>query len=231
MTVDELLAHIFERRTHPLYPRFEAWVRASRRFRAFAETYRDKIRKKLRMADDDEKRKSLIAELEAAYLLTNDQRFALEYEKQPADKSRAPDFALTFRVSTPFNLEVTRLRLAEAVDDALLTRKLIDAVCDKVGQMPAGSVNVLLITADVPLSLDLVTESMKTLRTRAESKAEDFFTGRGFQNAVDFLRQFGRLSAILCMDNQAPVLWQNSLAKRALPRELLNALHKVFAAD
>lgn len=231
MTVDDLLAHIFERRDGSFYSAFEGWVRESRRFRTFAEAYRDKIRKKLRVADNAEKRQSLFAELETAYQLLHDQRFALEYEKQPSDKSRAPDFSLTFRVSTPFSLEVTRLRLPQQIDDALLTRKLIDAVCDKVGQMPPGVVNVLLIAADVPIAAELLTAAMKMLRERAEGKREEFFIGRGFHDSVDFLRQYGRLSMVIYRGATSSAIWQNSLAKRSLPKDLLNALHNIFAAD
>ncbi len=231
MTVDDLLAHIFERRDDSLYPAFAGWVRESRRFRTFAEAYKDKIRKKLRMADNAEKRQSLFAELETAYRLLGDQRFMLEYEKQSPDKSRAPDFSLTFRVSTPFSLEVTRLRLPQQMDDNVLSRKLIDAVCDKVGQMHPGVVNVLLIIADIPIAAELLIAAMKVLRERAEGKREDFFIGRGFRDSVDFLRQYGRLSMIICGGATSSAVWQNSLAKRPLPKDLLNALHNIFATD
>ena len=53
MTIAELINAIFETQVPFWQDQFEEWVRSSRRFRAFAETYRDKIRKKLRNVRDD----------------------------------------------------------------------------------------------------------------------------------------------------------------------------------
>lgn len=69
MTIPELLKNIFENRQPFWAVAFEQWLRESRRFRAFAETYRDKIRKKLRHAQDEDTLKDLYYELETAYRL------------------------------------------------------------------------------------------------------------------------------------------------------------------
>jgi hypothetical protein len=52
-TVDELLDYIFEGKKPALYPEFERWIRGSRRFKAFATTFRSKIRSKLKTARDE----------------------------------------------------------------------------------------------------------------------------------------------------------------------------------
>src|SRR5512134_1696945 len=54
MQVDELLAYLFDGQPHILAPSMERWLAASRLFTAFVTTFRDKIRKKLRTAQDPE---------------------------------------------------------------------------------------------------------------------------------------------------------------------------------
>ena len=68
-TLDELLDEIFDGKKPDLYPEFEGWVRGSRRFKAFAISYRAKIRTKLKNVRDDGGMKDLRAELETAALL------------------------------------------------------------------------------------------------------------------------------------------------------------------
>jgi hypothetical protein len=239
MTISELLAYIFEGRPGDASAQFEGWVRSSRRFRTFAETYRDKIRKKLRNLEDDEALKSLFAELEVAYCLLADQRFAIEYEKYGTGKQRGPDFSLHYRTNTLLNLEVTRLRSFQPMPETdvgmILARKLNDALLDKVGQMPAGTLNALLILGDFALSPDALSEVLVSLRRRAEAKQEDFFANRGFTDAADFLKYFRRLSVIYYRvvsrpsENAALTVWHNSLAKGVVPRDLLNALQHILA--
>src|SRR6476661_6351596 len=115
MLVDELLTHIFEARTHALAAQFALWLASSARFRAFAEQYRDKIRKKVRGIRDQEGLRDLTFELEIAYLLLSERRFTVEYEKGGVCKQRGPDFYVTFRTHTHFNVEVKRFR-SSAID-------------------------------------------------------------------------------------------------------------------
>lgn len=232
----ELLNIIFEIRQPFWMAEFEQWVCDSRRFRAFAETYTDKIRKKLRQARDDATLKDLYCELETAYRLLQDERMAVEYEKQAQLKQRSPDFAVTYRVNTTFNVEVTRLRMlanSSAVDDEeiarVLTRKVLDGVCDKLGQMLPSVVNILFIIPEWEISHTGLLATMNALRISAELKNDTFFVQRGFQDARDFLKSFQRLSAIFCQNghDKPYVLWLNSLARHAVPKELLNALQKL----
>ena len=143
-TVDELLDAIFEHKHPSLYPDFERWVRSSRRFRAFAVTYQTKIRSKLKRVQDEGGMQDLRAELETAASLLRDERFTLEYEKYAASKHRGPDFTVTCRTHTPFNVEVRRicfLELGEGDSEAQI-RKVMAVLCEKVGQMPAGIINL-----------------------------------------------------------------------------------------
>lgn len=237
MTIPELLKNIFENRQPFWAAEFEQWLRESRRFRTFTETYRDKIRKKLRHAQDEDSLKDLYYELETAYRLMQDQRITLEYEKQAQLKQRAPDFAVSFRVNTLFNVEVTRLRrpaedsrLVDADEiERILSRKLIDGICDKLGQMLPSTINVLLMTPAWEITHTELLATLNTLRISAEQKNDAFFTRQGFQDSRDFLKHFQRLSAIFCRSEgqQTYVLWLNPLARHAIPKELLNALQKL----
>src|SRR5262249_26868711 len=114
MTVSELLAYIFDDPAQALAAQFADWATASTRFRAFATTYRDKIPKKIRGVGDAEGLKDLWFELETAYILLQEPRFSVEYEKYGVGKSRGPDFCVTFKANLPFNLEVTRMRNSDS---------------------------------------------------------------------------------------------------------------------
>jgi len=104
----ELTAYLFGAVHSPLAAEVGRWLLASPRFRAFAETYRDKIRKKNRGPRDDEGRRDLVFELSVALRLLEERRFLIEYEPYGVGQ-RAPDFRVTFR-SVHFNVEVRRLR-------------------------------------------------------------------------------------------------------------------------
>ncbi len=95
----------------PVAEEVVGWLAESRRFRAFAEAHRDKIRKKLRGARDADARRDVRAELRVAHLLLADRRIELAFEAYGSGKP-GPDFTVTFRGERAFNLEVTRLRRA-----------------------------------------------------------------------------------------------------------------------
>jgi hypothetical protein len=221
MLVDELVQQIFEGRNRSLSAPFKEWAESSRRFRAFSEEHANKIRKKARLADDPDNLLDLRCELETAYLLFHEKRFEVAYEKLATSGGRAPDFSVMFRTHTPFNVEVTRPRL----DDAI-TPKLMESICDKVGQMPGGVVNVVVIYAPGAEGDHLV-EAASSLRALAERKVEEYFTRRGFPDARAFIRQFHNLSAVV-LKADATFIWANSLAKKPVPDDLLKALHRTF---
>src|SRR2546427_6188269 len=139
--LDELIAYLFGADHSPLAAEIGPWLIASPRFRAFAEAYRDKIRKKARVLRDDESRRDFAFELAIAMRLLEERRFALEYESYGVGK-RAPDFRLTFRTNLRFNVEVRRLRRAPTSGAPADSAPLVRAVCDKLGQLPPAMTNV-----------------------------------------------------------------------------------------
>jgi hypothetical protein len=235
MTADDLLAYIFEGKRHALAEQFAAWVVASVRFRTFAELYRDKIRKKLRGIRDEEGLRDLQFELEMAFLLLGERRFTLEYEKGGVGKQRGPDFCVTYKTHTPFNVEVKHIRLGEAGtrSDQQEFSKLAYTACQKIGQLPPGMINLLVVAydGDGHNGFD-VAGAMNRLRALAEQRDEEFFTRRGFAGSRDFLKQYSRLSAALFRGSGgAPsVLWANALAKHRLPADLRTILLRLDCA-
>ncbi|MBI5670625.1 MAG: hypothetical protein HZC41_21750 [Chloroflexi bacterium] len=227
LSLDDLLNSIFEQSASTLRPEFEAWVRESKAFRAFAETYQGKIRKKIRTAPGEDGLKDVRLELETARCLLSDKRFTLQYEPLAAGKTCGPDFAVTFR-SAPFHLEVTRLRpVGEQTGEGNITR-LTETLGDKTGQMPAGAVNVLFIAAEMPVTAADLAAAGKRLKTLADTKQEQFFIRHGYDDAADFLRQYRHLSAVLVRCPPDHPHWLNSLARHPLPKDLLLALQKLL---
>jgi hypothetical protein len=221
----ELVTYLFQNKKHFLSAQVAEWAQASRRFRAWAEAHKDKIRKKARTADGEAGLRDLALELSLAYALLADARCELDYEAYAATKGRSPDFTVTFRVNTRFNLEATRIRSTEGD----LNARLMRTVCEKVGQMPPSIINVLAVAAEHPIAEGDIAGAMAALRLLAERKEDEFFVRRGFEDAADFLRQFRRLSGILARSQPAApdALWANPLAKHPLPRDIENLLVKL----
>ena len=233
-TLDDLLGDIFDGKRPALYPEFAAWVRGSRRFRAFATTYRAKIRAKLRNVRDEGGLQDLRAELETAVLLLGEPRFTLEYEKYAATKRRSPDFTVTYRTHTPFNVEVRRIRgleLGDGEESEANLGKLMAVLCDKVGQMPPSSVNLLWLIAERAIAEADLTRAGKRLCQLADQKDEDFFIRRGFVSAADFLKQYHQLSGIVLRHEGRNTLWLNLLARHKTPPEVVTALQRLKTLD
>lgn len=226
---DELLAEIFDGKKSALYFDFETWLRESRRFRQFASMYRTKIRAKLKHARDDASRNDVRAELETAALLLRAESFTLEYEKYAASKQRGPDFTVTYKTHTPFNVEVRRIRKVEWDEQNQDSRigKLIVVLCDKVEQMQPSIVNVLWLTAEREISLADVNRAVTTLRQVAENQADDSELHRVFKRAADFLRYSHRLSGIVLRHADDLAIWQNPLARHRTPNEIVNGLQRL----
>src|SRR5437879_8647713 len=92
--LDQLTAYLFGAGGSALAAEVGPWLLASPRFRTFAETYRDKIRKKARGLRDDEARRDVAFELAVAVHLLEGGRFAIEYEAFGVGE-RAPCFLAT----------------------------------------------------------------------------------------------------------------------------------------
>jgi hypothetical protein len=229
MRNDELVDFVFGDMSEVTMRQGAAWIAESERFAAFVAEHRDKIRKKARALRDEEGQRDLLLELDTAYHLLTERRFALAYEAFVAGKTRGPDFTVTYKTWLPFNVEVKRIR-TEA--DSL---KLGNAVCAKLGQLPAGNMNVLVVAGERVAYLRMeAPEAMRYLRELAEHKFETYFTQRGLRGAKDYLRRLLQLSAIeFRADWAAPgggqsYFWVNLQAKHPLPADLRRALEQCF---
>ncbi len=232
--LDELVAFLCGSPDSALSAEVGRWLVASPRFRAFAETYRDKIRKKARGARDDEGKRDLAFELGIAVHLLEERRFALEYESYGVGQ-RAPDFRVTSRSRTRFNVEVRRLRPQATPDRPADLGRIIRAVCDKLGQMPPAMINVLVLGADGPSSaVDVLAPAMLRLQEVATHKDEALFQQRGFTGTRDFLRHYQRMSGALWLAGEAGAptasLWRNPQARHPLPADLGRALSNTMSA-
>ena len=227
MPANDLLPYIFPNTRLPLAVQFAQWVQASPRFRAFAETYRDKIRKKVRTITEAEGYGDLQAELATAYFLVQERRFLVEYEKYGIGKQRGPDFSVTYKTHTRFDVEVTRLRGGQA-GEAPGPSKLANTLCAKLQQLPPSMINILVMAADdASYGEDDLTGGLRLLQERAERKDDEFFTRRGFLGARDFVRHYGRLSAIrLVAAGASPVLRLQPHARHPLPPDLAAILRR-----
>jgi hypothetical protein len=238
MPASDLLPYIFTNTRLPLAVQFARWVEASPRFRTFAETYRDKIRKKVRGITEAEGYRDLQAELATAYFLVLERRFLVEYEKYGVGKQRGPDFSVTYKTHIRFDVEVTRLRGGEG-GAAPEPGKLANTLCAKLEQLPPSMINILVLAADDAShggeastgsgqALASGLQSATTLlQERAERKDDEFFTRRGFLNARDFLRHYNRLSAIrLLTVDEPPLLRLQPQARHPLPPDLATLLRR-----
>jgi hypothetical protein len=231
----ELTAYLFGAADSELTVNVGPWLVDSPQFRAFAEMYRDKIRKKARGLRDEEGRNDLVFELSIALRLLEDRRFALEYESYGVGQ-RAPDFRVTYRSGVRFNVEVRRLRRQAPTSDAADPARLIRAICDKLGQLPPAMINVLVLGADRPSSAaDALAPAMLRLQERAAQKDEVLFKQRGFTGTRDFLRHYQRLSGALWLAGEigaSPAsLWRNPQARHPLPADLARALSNAGAVS
>src|SRR5512135_1961144 len=132
----------------------EASLDASPRFTDFVETYRDKIRKKIRLARDSETARDLRGELEVAYRLLDDRRLDVAYEPYASTQRRGPDFAVTYRANLVFNLEVARMRTEANGAVPRIEERFLPTLLYKLGQMQPGMPTLLVIHAhhEIPFS-------------------------------------------------------------------------------
>jgi hypothetical protein len=207
-----------------------AWLAGSARFRAFADVHRDKIRKKLRAAADPEALRDVRAELQAARLLLADRRFELAFEAYGSGKG-GPDFTITYRGTTTFNLEVTRLH---RVPDAT---RFGESLLAKLRQLPPSLPNVLVVAidGDTAEALD-VAATARGLRARADAKDEAFFARRGFEGTREFYERYLRLAAVIVWSEGATgearaAMWTNRSARIPLPERAARACVEGLRGD
>ncbi|HMN29865.1 MAG TPA: hypothetical protein PKE45_17065 [Caldilineaceae bacterium] len=233
MAFDNPLTDLVSDEHHPLARHVALWSDASPRFRTFVETYRDKIRKKVRTTSEVDALADIEAELAIAALLLRDRRLTIEYEKLGVGNARAPDLTVTFKTHTLCHVEVTRLRSVQpAANDVAEAQiqKLASTLCDKLGQLPPSAANLMAVAAEPgQCSVEMFTAAMQRLRQQAERKNNEFFRQCGLQDVRHFHRQQPRLSGILLCWLQPPAcqaagLWLNPQTKHPLPAALQTLL-------
>ena len=238
MLTEELITYLFDGKFHVLIPSMTRWLESSRQFAAFVRTFQDKIRKKVRVTQDQETILDLHLELETAYLLLQERALTLSYEPQLAEKVRSPDFAVSFTTSLTFMLEVTRLRVNQKPTDEqslgpnATGDRLADAVCSKLGQFAHQQSNILLVGVDnLQISQDDIRAAMLRIQQRAERSDAAFFQRYRFRDRTDFFKYYQRLSEILVRGTDAQgaaslVTWVNSQAKSPLPSKVRTVLYR-----
>lgn len=235
----ELLIYLFDGQPHRLAPPMTAWLSSSRRFTAFAHTFRDKIRKKLRTMQEPERLQDLQLELETAYLLLQEKSLSVVYEPQ-LGQVRYPDFEVSFTTSLTFMVEVTRLQtvqkptaahLPSADAGTFVSERLADAVCSKLGQLLPECSNVIIAGIDSPCpALGEVQAAMLRVQQRAEQNDPLLLQQHRFRDRAGFFRLYQRLSEVIVRGPQLqadePVLvWVNPQAKYPLPGRVRTALY------
>jgi hypothetical protein len=217
------LAHdLVDGRTDPFAAELERWLRLSRRFRAFADAHRQKIRKKLRTAQDPEAQSDVRAELLAAYLLLADRRIELAFEAS-GSTTGGPDFTVTYRATATFNIEVTRFRGGSA------SRTQGAPILAKLRQLPPSIANVLLIAMEHdPADPYDVAAVVRALRARSEARDEALFAAHGLAGSRAVQDRLRRLSAVILWSEGAAVaeraiLWSNPSARIALSEQAARA--------
>jgi hypothetical protein len=192
ITVERLVTHLFDAAPGSgMTDELTMWLVESRRFRVFVEANRDKIRKKLRGATDAEARRDLRTELRVAQLLLADRRIELAFEPY-GSATGGPDFGVTYRARTAFNLEVTRRRPgSRSTADA-------GALLAKLRQLPPSVANVVLVAAqdDRAEPLD-ISAAIRSLQARADAGDDRFFTERGLDGVRGFHQRYLRLGTVI----------------------------------
>lgn len=215
-----------ERAEGPVARDVASWLESSPRFRAFAERYRDKIRRKLRSARDADTLRDVRAELAVAERLLADRQFELAYEPYGSGRL-GPDFGVTFRTTATLNVEVTRPRPRAG---GLDVRR---AIVGKLRQLPPTVPNVILVDADdVPAaSLDVAAE-LRALRQSVDRRDPIVPGGLELTTPRAFYERFLRLGGVVVRSEapRAATLWVNPSARIALPATAARAIATALAA-
>ena len=221
----DLIAYVFDGYPHLLSGTLMHWMESSSRYTAFVDTYRDKIRKKIRVNPDAESALDVRSELEVAYCLLNDRRLSVVYEPYASARRRGPDFAVTFRANLVFNIEVARLRVEEnevnGIDLPRKEERILRILLDKMGQMQPGMPNLLVIHTreELARSIDLA-RLMQEMKTNVEGKNPAFFAASRYAGPSAFHKDFLHLSGILLWAAGAQT-WVNKQARQELPDKVL----------
>jgi hypothetical protein len=221
----DLIAYIFDGQRSMLSRDLLLWMNASTRFTDFVETYRDKIRKKVRVTREPESVLDLRGELEVAARLLNDRRLAVMYEPYASTRRRGPDFAVTYRNNLTFHVEVSRIHMEGSSENgtapARLEERIVRVLLGKLGQMQPGAANILALQVREELAraveLDRLMQEVKTL---VEGKDSIFYAASGYSSPADFYRAFLHLSGMVLWSDEAQG-WANKQARPVFDEKIL----------
>jgi hypothetical protein len=137
-----------------------------------------------------------------------------------------------FREHILCNVEVTCLQIPAPASDG---KRLLGTICEKLGQLPAGAINVLaLVTPEPAYQVEDVVRAMQGSTSQMKPEEERYIIQRGFRSARDFRQQAQRLSAVLLRWGEAAEqsggLWNNPAARHVLPAALARLLIEDISA-
>ncbi len=230
----DLIEYLFNGQENFLSVELFEWMYISTRFTTFVDTYRDKIRKKIRVTRESESMLDVRGELEVAYRLLDDRRFTVEYEPYATTPGRGPDFAVTYRMNLRFNVEVSRMRSdANGVTEDTIVRneeRLLRILLSKLGQMQAGMANVLVIHTrrEITQSINLE-QFMQGIKNRVEGKEPSFYELSRYANPAAFYKDFLHLSGLVLWSPVAQ-LWINKQARPDLDGTILRRIRELAAS-
>jgi hypothetical protein len=220
-----LLKAIFLNRSHPLAVVCAERMGGSPRFRAYLERYRAKVGKKVRSLTGAGTWLDLWLELWVAARFLDDRRFEVAYETFAAQKKRGPDLTVTFRSNLICHVEIRHVRTD------LSLGKWTEVLCDKLGQLPPGAINLVLVATGQSAEEASSAEAAVHEVSRWARRADDSLLRRyGIANERALSRQLARLSAVARItgwngrDLDGYTLWRNPQARRLLPPDLARAL-------
>ncbi len=219
---DDLIDFLFEGQPHLLSGTLYHWMDSSSRFTAFIETYRDKVRKKIRVASEPESALDVRSELEVAFCLLSDRHLDVAYEPYANLQRRGPDFGVTYRTNLLFNIEVARMRMEEIDLQRKTEERILRILLSKLGQMQPGKANLLVIQTrhEIAQAVDL-NKLMQEIKTRAEGKERSFYEISRYASTAAFYKDFLHLSGILLWTADAQV-WVNKQARPGLDLKVLH---------
>jgi hypothetical protein len=227
MMTDALLLALVGDTTHPLAIALAAWL-SDRRFAAFAEQNRDKIRKKIRTRGDPEALADLRGELATAMLLLRNRQTLLEYERYAAEKLRGPDFSASWG-SRRLDIEVSRIR-GESAD---LAPRAAGTICAKLGQLRPGLANLVVLVCDTPAPHEALGAAARQLLERAARRDATFFARHGYTDMRVFHRDYLRMSAAALVSVapdgavQALGIWANPQSRHRMPDDAAALLRPI----
>ena len=211
-------------------------MESSARFTAFIETYRDKIRKKIRVTRSAESALDLRGELEVAYRMLSDRRLEVAYEPYASAKVRGPDFSVTYRSNLVFNIEVARIRVEGNGKNGItdLPRKeerIVRILLDKLGQMQPNMANLLVIhtAQELVQSIDLA-RLMQEAKLQADRKDSALYAHSRYSSPAAFYKDFVRLSGILLWADATQV-WANKQARPGLDEKVLRLVSALASGE